>query len=362
GLLKHPTFGWSHLDGGGPGKTTCGVELYFLGLLLAAPRQRIENVRFKHTRLRVTQAVLRHAAETRKAWAEALAAVQTTGLLGQVNELAQVEADLAARQRKAGNISERDLLLRQAFAAETRTAQLRAAETANAVRERLNRLMGLGNQHAAWTLPPRMPGLPAEQPRFDDLENYGLRQRLDLQMVQKEAEAFSTALGLTRSTRFINVLDLGVETETNVGEKRITGPTLRIELPIFDQGQARISKQEAQYRQSEMRLYDSVVVARSEIREAQQRLATAWQTATEAREVLSPLRRRIVEQSALQYNGMLIGVYELLAAARDQVNAAQVQITAVRDYWTALADLQMAVGGKLPPESAAMAGQEGYKK
>lgn len=348
GLLRNPSFGWSRQEGGSIAKTNWGLELDFLGLLLAAPKQRFEGIRFEHAKLRVSQAVLRHALETRKAWYEALAAEQSAGFMAQVAELAVAEEALGERQRKAGNLSRRDALRQSAFAAETTVALARERETAYAARERLNRLMGVWGANADWKLPVRLPELPTAAPVFEGIESYGLRQRLDVQMAQKEAEALAAGLKLTRSTRFINVFDLGVETEKSTGEKRITGPALKLELPVFDQEQARISKQEAQYRQSEARLYALAVEARSEMRESYQRSVTAYAMAKQQRDVLVPLRRQIVEQSTLHYNGMLIGVYELLADARAQIDVVQDHIASTRDFWLALADLQMALGGKLP--------------
>lgn len=307
-------------------------------------------MRFEHARLRVSQAVLKHATETRKAWYEAVASEQDARFMAKVADLASAEGELAERQRKAGNLSRRDALRQQAFSEETAIALASARQQAYLARERLNRLMGLWGGDTGWTLPERLPELPGMQPAFDHIEAYGLRQRLDVQMAQKETEALAAGLGLTRNTRFINVFDLGVETEKSTGERRITGPTLRLELPIFDQGQARISRQEAQYRQSEARLYAAAVDARSEMREAWQRTVTAYLAAQRVRDRLLPMRRQLVEQSTLHYNGMLIGVYELLADAREQVAAVQGHIAATRDFWLALADLQLAVGGRLPEE------------
>ena len=50
----------------------------------------------------------------------------------------------------------------------------------------------------------------------------------------------------------------------------------------------------------------------------------------------------------LQYNGMFVGVFQLLQARRDQIDAAREYIEALRDYWTARANLERAVGGRLP--------------
>ena len=47
-----------------------------------------------------------------------------------------------------------------------------------------------------------------------------------------------------------------------------------------------------------------------------------------------------------QYNGMLKGAYDLLAAKANEATAERSYIEAWRDYWLAHADLERAVGGK----------------
>ena len=59
-----------------------------------------------------------------------------------------------------------------------------------------------------------------------------------------------------------------------------------------------------------------------------------------------PLRKRIAEENLLRYNGMLIGVFELLADARAQIASVNSYIDALRDFWIAQADLDMALIGK----------------
>ena len=261
-------------------------------------------------------------------------------------ELTGAEAQLAERQRRAGNLSRRDAMRQQAFNLETDAALEQARSEAAMARERLARLMGVDNPQ--WRLPEQLPAVPPALPVTGDLETEGLSQRLDVAMARKEVEVLAKALQLTRDTRLVNVLDLGVETEKGSGERRITGPTLSLELPLFDQGQARVAAQAARYRQGEARLAALTTEARSQMREARQRLETAYSQSRRYQDHLVPLRRSIVEQSTLHYNGMLIGVYELLADAREQIRAVQGHIDATRDFWIAVADLQLAVGGRLP--------------
>ena len=64
-----------------------------------------------------------------------------------------------------------------------------------------------------------------------------------------------------------------------------------------------------------------------------------------------PLKRTITDEMLLKYNGMLVGVFELLADARAQVGAVIAAIEAQRDFWLADAALNAAIVGA--PSSAA---------
>ncbi len=57
------------------------------------------------------------------------------------------------------------------------------------------------------------------------------------------------------------------------------------------------------------------------------------------------MRKVISEENLLRYNGMLIGVFELLADTRDQVNTVRAAIRAQQDFWLAHAALQAAIIG-----------------
>ena len=59
-----------------------------------------------------------------------------------------------------------------------------------------------------------------------------------------------------------------------------------------------------------------------------------------------PTAKRISDENLLRYNGMLIGVFELLADARSQIASVNSSIEALRDFWLARADLEMEMIGK----------------
>jgi outer membrane protein TolC len=90
------------------------------------------------------------------------------------------------------------------------------------------------------------------------------------------------------------------------------------------------------------------------VREAYGAYRTAWDVARHHRDEIVPLRQRIAEENVLRYNGMLIGVFDLLADARVQIGTVANSIEALRDFWVARADLDMALIGKpsLAPPAA----------
>lgn len=67
--------------------------------------------------------------------------------------------------------------------------------------------------------------------------------------------------------------------------------------------------------------------------------------------VVVPLRENIVRFSQEQYDAMLLGVYQLIAAKQSEFAAYREYIEALRDYWIARSDLERAVGGRIgaPP-------------
>ena len=93
------------------------------------------------------------------------------------------------------------------------------------------------------------------------------------------------------------------------------------------------------------RVAETAVNARSEVREAYAAYRTAYDIARHYRDEIVPLRKRISEEKLLRYNGMLISVFELLADAREQVASVNAAIEALRDFWIAEADLQVALNG-----------------
>lgn len=311
-----------------------------LGVLLMPMRKKMEARRFERVQADVTAEVIRVAAETRKAWIQAVAAAETERYMHQVREAAEAGTELARRMAAVGNWPKLNQMREQAFYAEAAAQLARARHAAQAERERLARLMGLWGEDLAFRLPERLPDLPAAPRDAAELEARAMEQRLDVRAAKREAEWVAESLGLTKATRFINALELGRARTREEDDPFAYGYVLGLEIPIFDWGTARVARAEATYMQAARRVAEVAIHARSEVREAYGAYRTAYDLARHYRDEVVPLRKRISEEVLLRYNGMLLGVFELLADAREQVGAVQAYLSALRDYWIADADLQ----------------------
>lgn len=317
----------------------------------------IEQRLFEQTRRGLVLEVLRLAAETRRAWVAAVATGQTAHYQRQAMEAAEAGAELARRMAQVGNWSKLKQAREQSFYADAALALARAEQTKGQARERLVRLMGLDDGGRV-QLPDRLPDLPEALSRLPDIEQQAMDSRLDLQMTRLQTEALAKNLGLTRSTRFINVLELGISNNSSNQEPIQRGYEISFELPLFDWGQSRIVAAESRYRQALERVRATAVNARSEVREAYAMQQSQYAIARHLRDEVVPLKQRISEENMLRYNGMLIGVFELLADARAQIASVNAAIEAQRDFWLADADLAMALVGQpdLPPVASASPG------
>jgi len=355
GRLPNPGFTFARLTRGSEVELERSFHVNLARLIALPAMQRAEAQRFAHTQSAVASSVLTLAADTRKAWVLAVAAEQSVRYSTQVMQAAEAGAELARRMEAVGNFSKLQSAREQAFYADAALGLARAQQQQRAARERLTRLLGLWGDAAAFQLPERLPDLPPAPNEQPDIEQRAIAQRLDVQAARIASEQTARTLNLTKTTRFINVLDLGLQRNGSNEAPTQRGWEVTLELPLFDWGTARTARAESVYMQSLQRAADTAISARSEVREAYGQYRSAWDIARHHRDEIVPLRQRIAEENMLRYNGMLIGVFELLADARTQIAGVNAAIDALRDFWIAQADLESALLGK-PGLSAPAAG------
>jgi len=346
GRLPNPGFGFGRSTRGDEVEIERGLHINLARLLALPQIRQLEARRFAQTQGGVTLAVLTLAADTRKAHVNAVAAEETVRYRRQVMQAAEASAELARRMAQVGNFSKLQQAREQSFYADAALNLAQAMQLQQAKRERLTRLLGLWGEQAAFKLPERLPELPLTATDQPEIERSAMAQRLDVQGARLAAEQTAKNLGLTQATRFVNVLELGAMRNSSNEAPTQRGWEVSVELPLFDGGGARLARAEAVYRQALHRAAETAINARSEVREAYGNYRSAYDIARHHRDELVPLRKQIADENLLRYNGMLIGVFELLADARSQIASVNASIDALRDFWLAQADLEMALIGK----------------
>jgi outer membrane protein TolC len=348
GRWVNPGFSYEYLTRADELEITRKLVFDVLALFTMPRRVAIATQRFEAAKLRAAADALQAAADARRAWFDAVAAVQSAQYAAKVKASAEAGAELATQMARVGNFSALDQAREQAFNAEAGARLARARQESVAASERLARSLGLAEGPSAFRLPERLPDLPKAPREPGPLEGTALRERLDVQAAVRDAEALATSLGLTRATRYIDVLELGAEHNSASGQPAQKGWELGVRLPVFDLGDARVSNASQRYVQAVDRAAQIAVNARSEVREAYAAYRTAFTVAAQYRDDIVPLRQKISEESLLRYNGMLLSVFELLADAREQAASVDGYIRALRDFWLSESDLQMALAGRAP--------------
>jgi outer membrane protein TolC len=250
-----------------------------------------------------------------------------------------------------GNFNKLQRARQQAFYADAAAQLASASHAATASREALARALGLTDAQAQQLqLPDRLPDIPASPRTGEDVSSAASRGRLDIKMAQAATNATAVAQGLNAITSFTDI-ELSVIRNTAIEradghrtERR--GFEVAVKLPIFDWGGLQRDAMSAQMLAAANRLEGTVRAAGSNLRESYSAYRTSYDLAKHYRDEIVPLRKLIADENVLRYNGMLIGVFELLADSRDQIASVIAAINAQQQFWLADAALQSAILGK----------------
>jgi outer membrane protein, heavy metal efflux system len=319
----------------------------FIDLILLPLRKRVAAAEFEAAKLRVGHEILNHVAEVRAAFYEHQGDAQLVNLSRTVEKVSADSADAALRLHEAGNTRDLDLANEQSQHVQAKLDFAKAQAKAVESREKLNKLMGTWAAQTNWTVAPRLPELAAGEIYANRLESRAVSQRLDLLAAKQATLAQARSAGFASVAAVAEQLEVGAHYERELEGSSSIGPSLNLPIPIFNFGQAASARAKAKFRQNQQRYLALAVRIRSDVRVARDRMFLAQERVQYFKSTAMPLRRRIVDESQLEYNAMQIGVFELLRAKQEEVNAGKEYVEALRDYWLAHAELEKAVGGSL---------------
>ena len=329
-----------------------GLELSMplIDLILLPSRTKLAHADFERARFDTAKAVLDVALDVESAWYGYVGAQQVADMRNAVANAANVSAELAERFYAAGNISELQLNQELAAASEARLEAGAAMVDAAQHRLALTNLMGLDSNESPWSALDRLPLPVAEEDEAEDLVAIAREKNLELLAARQQVLVMQASYKSTRNWRWLGGSEIGYEREKESDGSRKSGPSLALELPIFNQGQAKLSRSQAMIADAVARLRAAELAIENTIRTN----ANAVRAHSEAVEIfrnsLIPQREKVLARSQQEQNFMLIGVFELIQAKAKEYDAYQGYLEAVRDYWQARVELTRSVGERLPSD------------
>lgn len=351
GRIANPVVSFERMVNGAELELGRALSFGLLDVLTLPARQGIASLRIEQSQLRLTSDVIDQVTKVRQAWVRAVTAEQTFQYAQQVFASAEASAELARRMQSVGNFNRLRRAREQAFYADAATRLATASHQVTATREELVRFLGLDEAQAqALTLPKRLPDLPKEALEPQLVGAQATRARLDIRLAQSALAASAKSQGLTAVT---SLTDIELTARSNTRFDNATGARssprgyeIGIRLPVFDWGGMQRDAMNARTLAAANFLEATVRTAGSSLRESYSAYRTSYDIARHYRDEVVPLRKVIAEENQLRYNGMIIGVFELLADSRDQVNAVTAAIGAEQQFWLADAALKAAMIGR----------------
>lgn len=341
GRLANPVLSYERLRHDGETEIARVLSMGLLELLTLPQRQRIAAAAVDAAELRLAVAVVDEVTRVRQAWVRAVAAEQRRRYAERVLESARASAELARRMETAGNFNRLARARQQAFEADARTQSVLAKQQAVATREELSRALGLDDEMAALLqLPERLPDLPREPLSAAVVSGRATNERLDVRLAQAQWRTAAVRQGLGAITSVTDI-ELSLVRETSA-----RGYEVDIRLPLFDTGELKRTALDARTLAALSVLEATLRSAGSHLRESYAGYVAAHEIALHHRDELVPLRKAISEENLLRYNGMIIGVFELLADAREQIAVVMSAIDAEQQFWLADAALQSSLAGR----------------
>lgn len=359
GRLANPVFSFERTALGGELEIVRTLSFGLFELLTLPARAAAAEQRVAAAQLQLTADVVAQLTQVRQAWVRAVAARQALGYAQQVADSAEASAELARRMQAAGNWSRLTRVRQQLFHAEAAAQLALAQQTELAAREALVRALGLSTGQAArLQLPARLPDLPSAPLAPQDTAQAAPDTRLDVRLARARYAAAARAQGVGRLDSLFDA-ELSAQRQSTwptpgAARESGTGWTLALRLPLFDFGGLRREALDASTLAAAQRLEATRRGAESQLRESYAAYRSAWALARHYRDEVVPLRQLMQEENQLRYNAMLIGVFELLQDAREQVRSVIAVIDAEQRFWLADAALQATLIGQ-PTGSADLA-------
>ena len=353
GLLSNPSLGMAlgFPAGGGLANIDAGLAQDIAELWQIPARKRATERSLDRAILRLARQAADLAADTKIAYYKAVGTEQLHGIRQEDVTVAQNLLDLALVRQTTGAATDLDVNLSRRLALdaelEAESGRLARADA----RRALARLLGLTTDASKLVLVDVLPEVPPKLPDAEKLIELACVYCLDMQAARQAVAAAKARLQEECRRVFRNV-ELGVSLERGERQRQggrdiladtarasianggltapgiqprsergqgtdfIIGPSLSLELPIFDQNQAQIAKATYAYEQAVKNAEALRRAAAQEVRSSVDRVLTAWKLAQIYRDRSLPLARENLDLSREAYRAGRASFLAVLEAQR----------------------------------------------
>jgi cobalt-zinc-cadmium efflux system outer membrane protein len=317
-------------------------------LVLAAPRRRAGSAQLEAAQARAAADIVALIAAADEAYVAVAAAGDTAIAARETFDAAAAAAELVERIHAAGGTTDLALAREQALREEARLDVARAEADVEVTRAELDAVLGLSGTATAWQIGEKVAELPADAPRLDDLESTAVSTSLELAALRADALGAANRARVAAVRTWLPEIGAGVAAEYHDGAW-YPGPAVHLGIPLVsgERGLARAAR--AAGDEVAARTLSVAAEVRARARAARMRALATYDEARHLRDVVVPLRRRVLDETVLQYNAMNASPLELLTARRDLTRAELALLSARARFSSAMIAVDALRHGALPP-------------
>ena len=349
GLLSNPVFNFDIRFPAAPFHGwDASIAQNFLNILLLPARKKMATAQFAAAKSDVANAVITLAQRTRAAYYRVVGDQQMVNLERAIKQAAAAQLDLAKKLRQAGNAPpiayDQQLTLYEHIRLQLAMDNATVLED----HERLSAIMGLWGLEGNWTIPSRLPVPSKHDVALKGLESLAIRHSLALAAARKQLRASAIAVKISGIAGLLPGAGIGLNYVRDPDVRGTLGPAISVPIPIFNQGQPQVAIAKAEYRAAYRQYQAMAVRIRAKVREAWIAMHAAEREVLFYQRIMLPLRKRMVNETQLAYNGMYVSGFVLMQSKQAEINSARHYVQTLQRYWLARQQLRQVLGGLSP--------------
>jgi len=317
-------------------------------LIYAGRRSSAALADLEAAKLSAASDVVEIAFSARRAFLSWQAAAQRAELTRSVLAASDAAYEAARALHASGNFTDLELYGEQDLLERAKIATHDAELAQVAAKKTLDAALGLWGPDTRWTAAIRLPEPTDARIDGEAIERQILERNLGLAALRHSIAALGSKAGLAAVAGWIPDIELGVAAKREGdGQPWALGPRIEVELPLFYQGGGLSARHEADLLRLSSVYAAEAVEIRAMAASAAEKTQAGAERARHQRDVVLPLRTKIVEATQRSVNAMSSSIFELLQARRAQVEAGRDYVDALERYWVARSEVdQLLAGGR----------------